>query len=476
MKRTFFIILLITNYSLLIDNSFGQSITWQRIYGLDSNLYGQSGIQTLDGGYMIQSVCLNGSIPPCGTYLIKTDAWGNIQWRKNYFLTASEDIIQTIDSGYILCGGAGIFKISKYGDSLWLRIYGYPLAENITSIKKYYDGGFVACGRGGNGLNTFAYVVRTDSIGNLIWEKFIADRIYDDLLASDLIFDNNNNIIIIGRAYVKNPQENSDILLLKLATDGNLFFKKIFYTYPIRDYGVRIIQSYDNNYVVSGIVELNDTLHSTFAKIDTNGNLLIQKYYMDGTSYITKTVDNNYALGGAIIIAPLVYQIGIKKVDQSGNEIWTKVINGSHLYTSANDMKLTADGGFFLVGDKFRDTIQDRYSTYVVKADSEGNANLIGIFNESNNVPRDFVLYPSYPNPFNLSTVVRYDINNNGFYTIEIFDLLGRRIWHESDKFHRAGKYEIKLIKVFDNLSSSVYILKLSSFKNLSVQKLVLIK
>ena len=43
-------------------------------------------------------------------------------------------------------------------------------------------------------------------------------------------------------------------------------------------------------------------------------------------------------------------------------------------------------------------------------------------------LPADFILYQNYPNPFNPTTTISYDLPENNFVNITIYDLLGREV------------------------------------------------
>ena len=43
----------------------------------------------------------------------------------------------------------------------------------------------------------------------------------------------------------------------------------------------------------------------------------------------------------------------------------------------------------------------------------------------SSNIPEQYVLYPNYPGPFNSVTTIRYDLSNESFLDITIYDMIG---------------------------------------------------
>jgi hypothetical protein len=55
--------------------------------------------------------------------------------------------------------------------------------------------------------------------------------------------------------------------------------------------------------------------------------------------------------------------------------------------------------------------------------------------------PKQLTLYPNYPNPFNQSTVIRFDNNRAQTVTLEIFDITGRKVRTLTKGFLPAGSF-----------------------------------
>lgn len=70
-------------------------------------------------------------------------------------------------------------------------------------------------------------------------------------------------------------------------------------------------------------------------------------------------------------------------------------------------------------------------------------------------LPRQLTLYQNYPNPFNKHTVIRYYLPGNGRVSIEIYDLLGRRVSTLVDAEEEAGTHSVTLKT--NGLSSGIY-------------------
>ncbi|MDP2841419.1 MAG: hypothetical protein Q8O17_03985, partial [Candidatus Methanoperedens sp.] len=120
---------------------------WNRTYGDTGEDVLSDLRQTADGGYIISgSTCLNRTVP-CEGLLIKTDAKGNVEWKRTY-IGSTRYVRQTMDGGYIAIGylyPIGDFYLLRTdgnGSALWNRTYkGY-----LKSVLQTGDGGYRAAG------------------------------------------------------------------------------------------------------------------------------------------------------------------------------------------------------------------------------------------------------------------------------------------------------------------------------------------
>ena len=59
------------------------------------------------------------------------------------------------------------------------------------------------------------------------------------------------------------------------------------------------------------------------------------------------------------------------------------------------------------------------------------------------NLPTVFNLYQNYPNPFNPITTIQYDIPENSYVSLEIYDVLGKKVKTLVSKSLNPGRYKI---------------------------------
>jgi len=92
----------------------------------------------------------------------------------------------------------------------------------------------------------------------------------------------------------------------------------------------------------------------------------------------------------------------------------------------------------------------------------------------NNPIPRKFELYLNYPNPFNPSTTIKYDLPKESRVKIVVYDILGREVARLVDEMKKAGSYQV----VWDanRFASGVYFYRLQASNFCETKKLILMK
>lgn len=91
-------------------------------------------------------------------------------------------------------------------------------------------------------------------------------------------------------------------------------------------------------------------------------------------------------------------------------------------------------------------------------------------------VNQDFDVLGNYPNPFNVSTRIRYYVNTSTYLTLSLYNLIGQKVELFLHKYHSKGDYYFDIDSERLNLSSGVYIYSFSDLQNIHFNKLLLIK
>ena len=93
---------------------------------------------------------------------------------------------------------------------------------------------------------------------------------------------------------------------------------------------------------------------------------------------------------------------------------------------------------------------------------------------EPSYIVTDYILYHNYPNPFNPTTTIRYEIPEDGVVTIDIYDILGQRVITILNEFQKADRYEVNF-NAF-GLASGVYIYRMKVNDFITSKKMVLLR
>jgi tetratricopeptide (TPR) repeat protein len=84
------------------------------------------------------------------------------------------------------------------------------------------------------------------------------------------------------------------------------------------------------------------------------------------------------------------------------------------------------------------------------------------------------IIMVNYPNPFNPSTTIQYQLSENNFVTLKVYDVLGREVETLVNEYKTAGNYQAKFNA--SHLASGVYFYKLQTGKFALIKKMLLLK
>ena len=165
------------------------------------------------------------------------------------------------------------------------------------------------------------------------------------------------------------------------------------------------------------------------------------------------------------------------------NESWSDPINlGTIINSDFEDTYplITFDGQyFFFTTQKSGDL---GYNPYWV--DAQVVYDLITDVEDEDSNPVDFYLSQNFPNPFNPTSKIRFQVAKQGFVSLRVYDVLGIEIAVLVNEEKSAGSYEVEFSAIGGsasggdvyNLSSGIYFYSLVTTEFNKVKKMVLIK
>jgi hypothetical protein len=350
--------------------------------------WGESLIQTSDGGYAIAGKTRSFGAGELDVYLVKLDANGNLQWTKTIGgkgWDAGLSLIQTSDGGYAIAGvtslifeGGGdvyLVKLDAKGNLQWTKTIGGPRNEIGQSLVQTSDGGYAIAGYiesfdAGGGKDV--YLVKLDAHGNLQWTKTIGGKSWDE--GHSLIQTSDGGYAIAGYTYSFGAGDR-DVYVVKLDAKGNLQWTKTIGG-GRRDGGHSLIQTSDGGYAIAGETYSFGAGESDVyvVKLDAHGNLqwtrTIGGESEDWGTSLIQTSDGGYAIAGMTnSFGSGGLDVYVVKLDAKGNLQWTKTIGGSGGEIGPSLIQ-TSDGGYAIAGM----TNSFGLDVYVVKLDKNGDA------------------------------------------------------------------------------------------------------
>ena len=104
----------------------------------------------------------------------------------------------------------------------------------------------------------------------------------------------------------------------------------------------------------------------------------------------------------------------------------------------------------------------------------DGSITSVQVQSQQPLLPKEFYLEQDYPNPFNPTTTIKYQIPKDGHVTLIIYDALGRAVRTLVDEYKPSGQYSVEFEA--SGLSSGTYFYSIKAGDFKSVKKMTLIK
>jgi hypothetical protein len=367
--------------ALFIEYAHAQ-VRFVRAYGRPGYNGANSVQQTSDGGYIVAGGTTYMGTLNTDILLIKTDANGNLQWSKTYG-EAGDDVAysvqRTADGGYILAGytssfGAGdndvfLVKTDAFGNIQWAKTYGGTSWDWASSVQQTSDGGYIVAGYTWSfGTGGDILLIKTDANGNVQWAKTYGETGYD--FAHSVQQTSDGGYIVAGGTYSFGAGW-SDLFLIKTDANGDVQWVKT-YGEAGDDVAYSVQRTADGGYILAGYTGSFGAGWGDIFLIKTNasGNLQWAKTYggINGEiAYsVQQTSDGGYIVAGSTYsFGAGGYDIFLIKTDANGNIQWAKTYGGA---TSdyAYSVQQTSDGGYIVAGGT-------GFNVFLIKTDANGD-------------------------------------------------------------------------------------------------------
>jgi len=320
-------------------------------------------------------------IPVSDYWVVKIDSLGNIQWQKclgGYNYECAYEAHQTTDGGYIVAG----YSNSEDGD--------------VT-------------GHHGYTTDSDVWVVKLNSVGDLVWEKSLGGTDRDYAYAVQQTVD--GGYVIVGKTMSDNGDvsgrhddlDEPDMWVVKLNSTGTILWQKCLGgIYP--EAANSVVSTTDGGCVVAGYTMSNDgdvtgnhgwgdyhiVSDCWIVKLSSTGDILWQKC-LGGTrdemaNSIRHTSDGGYIVAGYAISTDgdLTVNNGLEdywivKLNSAGDIIWQKSLGGSS-FEQARYAIQTSDGNYVVAGYTYSDDLDvignhGSRDNWIIELNSSGDVN-----------------------------------------------------------------------------------------------------
>ncbi|MCW5907719.1 MAG: PQQ-binding-like beta-propeller repeat protein [Chitinophagales bacterium] len=328
-----------------------------------------------DGGYIIAGETESFGLTERDMLLTRTDSLGNLLWSKTFGGPEREtvnDVMPMPDGGFLLTSekyqpnkqegeNLTLIKTDANGNIQWKKIYdeggnetegfamhatpdkAYIIAGMTKSMTMVSDAFFSM-----RSENQFAYLLKVDSKGNKLWSKkfeygganvsstatsvaIAADGSY--LVAGNIGKKGKTDKKIEKPAQQVNMEEIRTALLLKVKPNGQLLWSREIEANKIT-MGFSVIETKNGGIVLAGNTNVSSNNMDVFiTTFDNKGNLLWSKTY--GAAKFESVADVVETPDGGLVVSAMTYSFGnnisdvlLFKTDASGNLQWAKTYGG----------------------------------------------------------------------------------------------------------------------------------------------------
>ena len=397
------------NRYIIQRNDFDGNLIWRKVYGEDGFDYLNGDMLTINETEFVLVVSKydleKESSKPL---LVKFNEIGDSLYQKTYgtgiFSDVPKKLIQTQDKGFFISGftentgndkeDAYLVKTDSLGNLEWQKSYGHlERQEGADQAVQTEDGGYLVLGEklATAGLLRDVWLFKIDSLGNLLWEKFYSSQHYQD--GKEMI-EVSDGYIIVGTS-IENTSGivRTDGYLLKVNNQGERLWEK---TYTGSIFGIELSDQF------RAVKELDD---ESLVVVGSSEN------------------ENEFGFFMGLIM----------KLTAEGDTIWTKTYTNNldfdHYFW---DFEVLEDSGFAICGWGYgiESGTQDGW---ILKVDSLGNtcqpANCDSIFTTSihyevtTHYPTSF-----YPNPAQNRVTFQHRLPKGKEAVLEVYDLRGQLV------------------------------------------------
>lgn len=384
---------------------FSQPLFFEKKYGGFEPDYSRSMFQDSNGEIYLLGFS-NTLLDQGQIMLTKTDVNGIALWTKFYGDDLNDigiSITETFDNNLLIAYekhtnsdgiDIGLLKVDKNGEVLWQNSISSPVNESPKSITKTLDSCYAVVGFINDAFGlTDIYLVKTDSLGNKLWDVTLGGDSIDS--GCSIIQLSDSALYVLGDTE-SGTAGSVDVYLAKLDKNGNLLWQQK-YGNQYANGSQGFILTSDNQIFIYGETSTATSFKFDYYTllVDTSGNQIWQYDIgglgSDAAFSAIEDIDGNFILAGYSnsydTLNPI--KVAVFKINHQGELVWEYLYGGNGI--NLGYVIMHSQGGGLLVTGHTYDNVFS-FQQYLLHLTAEGTLYI----NESNK----FADIKVYPNPF----------------------------------------------------------------------------
>lgn len=478
------------DYATVKYNSAGAE-QWAARYNGPANFIDIANAIAVDGSGNVYVTGISAGITSLSDYAtVKYNSAGQQQWvaRYNGPSNATDEAFSiTVDgSGNVYVTGQSLsgtnydyatVKYNSAGQQEWAARYNGPQSsiDNAAVVRVDISGNVYVTGSStGSGTGLDYATIKYNSAGAEQWAVRYNGTNNGDDVPSSMELDASGNIYVTGGS--SGSTSSNDYVTIKYNSAGQEQWNARYNgTGNDNDIASALTVSSSGNVFVTGS-SIGQGSATDYATVMYNS--LGQQQWVMRYNGPNNTSDDATAI--TIDISGFVYVTGSSnsgganldyltiKYNSTGQQMWEQRYNGpANGIDAALSICSDAAGNVYVTGTSQGNNTSSDYATVSYSVTT-------GIEPVSGEIPNSYRLYDNYPNPFNPSTTIKFDVPVQSFTSLVIYDVTGKVVQTLVNQNLSAGRY----VYNFDgsDLASGVYLYKLTAGDFNNVRKMVLVK
>lgn len=435
------------------------------VLGLDSSVYmlGFTSIGQLGGtDFMLSKISTTGSVQWTKYLGTPHDDFGVSILAKGQQLVLTGTTHDPVFNDQIL-----VIVTDTSGIETSRYTYGNVGMENINSAKICPDGGYILSGSQALSGSNSAYVLKLDSTFNKQWDAAYGAGLND--YASEALMANSNTYYaaIDRKVNLGGGAFDYDVCILRTDSIGNMLWDSV-YTDSHQNGSQGLFLDNMGNLIIYGETEIYpfSPFDYFIASVDNNGNLQWRTTFGGpGSNALFDVIEDaagNFigtGYGNSLSNGSNPLNLTIVKTDHLGNLMWQREYGFTGVDIGFRIISAPGDG-YYVAG---RASTVDDDDFYLIKTDSNGLTTLQDEFLPSTTKPNVF------PNPFSNSLTVK---SNSPLTHIKLFNMQSQLVFSYINEIEPQLLFDFST----SDLPVGIYIIELTGRNSIPYRNIIIKK